>query len=200
MPLFRGRDAVVTTVRIYSSETMGWVARRSGWNYHVSYSGEHAYLNGFLHLGTTDTENGIVAAVDTEGQAWTATRVCPEPPATLSSPGVIGQSQRRLLYADAGSGYARELSPVGIRSRGLRRRRAVGLEAPREVAGSVWKGVVWEAAQLGHSNVVFLSDSRRRNLIAYDMDRGTSRVVHTWTVASSGKHRFFPYIPSSYLQ
>lgn len=85
-PVFPEYSPFVTAVRIYSSETRRWVVRRSGWNYHVAYSGEHAYLNGFLHLATTDTENGVVAAVDTEGQTWTPTRVCPEAPAKLGSP------------------------------------------------------------------------------------------------------------------
>jgi hypothetical protein len=176
MPLFRGRDAVVTTVRIYSSETMmGWVARRSGWNYHVSYSGEHTPTStaSCTSACTTDTENGIVAAaVDTEGQAWTATRVCPEPPATLSAPGVIGQSQRRLLYADAGSGYARELSVYALEDCGgggggggrwVLKHRARSLDP----SGKVWFGKQHSLVAIHpDSNVVFLSDSRRRNLIA----------------------------------
>ena len=43
--------------------------------------------------------------------------------------------------------------------------------------------------------VVFLFDARRRSLIAYDMDHGTTRAVHTFTDAPSHKYRFFPYVP-----
>ncbi|KAG2594211.1 hypothetical protein PVAP13_5NG631400 [Panicum virgatum] len=117
--------AAVKAVRIYSSETGEWVVRNSEWSYRIScagenacfngsewryslaYAGKHAYLNGSLHLTTTDTENGlvVVASVDTKGQTWRATRVCP---AIHGAPGVIDQSQRRLLYVDAGSVYSLE--------------------------------------------------------------------------------------------
>ena len=78
--------------------------RQRAESYRLVYAGKHTYHNDFLHLTTTDTEN-VVASVDTKGHTWRATRVCLEAPATLGAPGVIGQSQRRLLYVDAGSGY-----------------------------------------------------------------------------------------------
>nr|TKW18875.1 hypothetical protein SEVIR_5G460900v2 [Setaria viridis] len=171
-PVFPEYSPFVTAVQIYSSETRRWVARRSGWNYHVAYSGEHAYLNGFLHR---------------PGETWL--------------PRVIGQSQRRLLYADAGSGHARELSVYALEDCGGGAGRWVLKHRTRSLdpSGKVRFGKQHRLVAIHPDcNVVFLFDSRRRSLIAYDMDRGTTRVVHTFTVAT-GKHHFFPYIPL-YLQ
>ena len=48
-------------------------------------------------------------------------------------------------------------------------------------------------------NVIFLFDRRRWSLIAYDMDHGTTRVVHSFMDATASKYQFFPYVPL-YLQ
>nr|XP_034594324.1 uncharacterized protein LOC117856030 [Setaria viridis] len=116
-------------------------------------------------------------------------------------PRVIGQSQRRLLYADAGSGHARELSVYALEDCGGGAGRWVLKHRTRSLdpSGKVRFGKQHRLVAIHPDcNVVFLFDSRRRSLIAYDMDRGTTRVVHTFTVAT-GKHHFFPYIPL-YLQ
>jgi len=66
---------------------------------------------------------------------------------TLGGPGTIGQSQRRLLYVDVDA----DARAVGLCSRELRPRGAVGLEAPGHiVTESVGEGdVVWEAPPRG---------------------------------------------------
>ncbi|PVH37499.1 hypothetical protein PAHAL_5G018100 [Panicum hallii] len=217
-PSSRYGGAAVKAVRIYSSETGEWVLRNSEWSYRIAYAGEnayfnggewsyrlayagkHAYLNGSLHLTTTDTEKGmvVVASVDTKGQTWRATRVCPEPPATLGAPGVTGQSQRRLLYVDASSAaYARDLSVYALEDcgGGGGAERWILKHRARSLDPSGGQSVV--AIHPG-CNVIFLFDSRRRSLIAYDMDHGTTRVVHSFTDATSNYH-FFPYVPL-YLQ
>nr|TKW18874.1 hypothetical protein SEVIR_5G460800v2 [Setaria viridis] len=212
----------IKAVRIYSSETGEWVRRDSAWSYRIAYAGEnaylssewsyrlayagkHAYLNGFLHLTTTDAEKGgvVVAAVDTMGKTWRVTRVCPDPPATLGAPGVVGQSQHRLLYVDAsGSGNPRELSVYALEycSGGGERWSLKHRTRSLDPSGQMWFGKRYHNVVAIHPgcNVIFLFDSGRQSLIAYDMDRETTRVVHTFTDAPSNCH-FFPYVPL-YLQ
>ncbi|XP_039851887.1 uncharacterized protein LOC120710326 [Panicum virgatum] len=193
--------------RQYSSRKSEWSYRisyagenacfnGSEWRYSLAYAGKHAYLNGSLHLTTTDTENGmvVVASVDTKGQTWRATRVCP---ATLGAPGVIAQSQRRLLYADT-----RDLSVYVLEDGGagagaerwiLKHRACRALDDPDCLQG---QSVV---AIHPDCNVIFLFDRRRRSLIAYDMDHGTTRLVHSFMDATAIMYHFFPYIPL-YLQ
>ncbi|KAK3166513.1 hypothetical protein QOZ80_1AG0046740 [Eleusine coracana subsp. coracana] len=127
-------DSPVKIVHIYSSETGKWIARNNEWfGYEIVSSGRHAYLNGFLHFTTADAENGLVASVDTKGQKWKVTRVCPEYPAKLGGNSVIGQSKRRLLFVDAAcSGYAPELSIYALEGT-LRRRGTVDPEATSQV-------------------------------------------------------------------
>ena len=119
---------------------------------------------------------------------------------TLGGPGTIGQSQRRLLYVDVDA----DARAVGLCSRELRPRGAVGLEGLKHRAMSslnpsgkeMWFGKRHRVVAI-HPDcaVVYLFDVRRRSLIAYDMDHGTTRAVHTFTNASSRKYRFFPYVP-----
>ncbi|CAO2181726.1 unnamed protein product [Urochloa humidicola] len=199
----------VKAVRIYSSETGKWARRDSAWSrrvayagenaclfsgsewsYRLTYAGSHAYLDGSLHLATTDVENGdvVVASVDTLGKTWRATRV--GPPAELLSPaapGVFGQSQHRLLYADAGGSVYALVDCAGGERRWVLKHRTKSLEHHSVV------GIHPDC------NVIFLFDRWRRSLIAYDMDRGTTRVVHTFTDATTRMCRFFPYVPL-YLQ
>ncbi|KAK3163019.1 hypothetical protein QOZ80_1BG0096590 [Eleusine coracana subsp. coracana] len=189
----------IKVVHIYSSETREWVTRNSEWfGYKIVSSGRHAYLNGFLHFTTADAENGLVASVDTKGQKWKVTRVCPEFPAKLGGNAVIGQSQRRLLFVDADcSGYAPELSIYALEShaggteRWILKQRVKSLDQ----SGKMWfrkqHTVVGIHPDCG---VIFLFDSRCRKLIAYDMDRTTARIISTFEEASS-KYHFFPYIP-----
>jgi hypothetical protein len=210
-------------VRIYSSETGEWVRKDSAWSYRIAYAGEnaylssdwsyrlayvgrHAYLNGFLHLTTTDAEKGgvVVAAVDTMGKTWKATRVCPGPPATLGDPGIVGQSQHRLLYVDTGSagGDAHELSVYALEKCGGGERWSLKHRTRSlEPCGETWFGKRYHDVVGIHPdcNVIFLLDSRRQSLIAYDMDAETTRVVHTFTDAPSNCQFFMYYVPL-YLQ
>ncbi|CAO2196226.1 unnamed protein product [Urochloa humidicola] len=202
----------VKAVRIYSSDTGEWDHRDTAWSYrvdyagednaffsgsvwsyHLAYAGSHAYLDGALHLTTTDVENGgvVVASVDTLGKTWRATRVFPAgyPPASLAAlPGFVGQSQHRLLYVDAGFGHdRRELSVHVLEDGGggaTERRRVL----KHRTKSLQHHSVVWIHPDC---NVIFLFDCRRRSMIAYDMDRGITRVVHTFTAAAMSMCHFF---------
>ncbi|KAF8646906.1 hypothetical protein HU200_065544 [Digitaria exilis] len=205
---------VVKAVRIYSSESGEWALRDSAWSYRIAYSGEnahlsgcewsyrlaHAGLDGFLHLTTTDAKTGavVVVSVDAMGRTWRANRVSQEPPVSAAG-AVIGHSQHRLLYVDTGdSGYfgrrERELSVYALE----KKRGGADRWVLKHRAGSLDCNGCRVIGIHPDCNVIFLFDYRKLSLIAYDMDCGTTRVVHTFTDETSN-YQFFQYVPV-YLQ
>jgi len=102
--------------------------------------------------------------------------VCPEAPATLGAPGVIGQSQRRLLYVDAGSGYDCDLSVYALEDgSGGGAKRWMLKHSARSLDPSGQSVVAIHPDCSG----IFLFDSQRRSLFAYD---------HGTTVCADGAH------------
>ncbi|KAL6853889.1 hypothetical protein ACP4OV_019918 [Aristida adscensionis] len=186
-------------LEVYSSETGRWARGDSGLG--IRCTGQPAaYLDGALHFATTDA--GVVASVDARrGHRWTAARVFPAEhhDQARGGAGFVARSQGRLLYVHAGAGYAPELSVYALEKGGggesagrwALRHRARSLD----VSGQVWFGRQHRVVAVHPDcNVVFLFDGRRKGLVAYDMDRGTTRVVAIVKDASD-KPSFFPYIP-----
>ncbi|CAO2196225.1 unnamed protein product [Urochloa humidicola] len=199
----RAHSKTITAVQIYSSETGRWALRDRQWGYDVAYDcagGHHAYHDGFLHITTAD--KGMVASVDTTGQEWRITRVPPNyPAATLGAAAAfLGRSQRRLLFIDTGSGYAPELSVYALECCGGAERWVVK-HRTRSLDSStgrrMWFGKQYSVMAI-HPDlaVIFLLDSRRKRVVAYDMDHGAASIVHTFTDDDAPcEHRYFPYVP-----
>jgi hypothetical protein len=101
--LLEDPDSYLAGVAVYSSEAIGWVHKKEGWNQHIKlpyldrYLAETVFLNGHLYFHALGSGlSKCLAAVDTQGETWTNFGV----PGDGLIESFIQCSQGRLHYAN----------------------------------------------------------------------------------------------------
>ncbi|CAL5080115.1 unnamed protein product [Urochloa decumbens] len=187
----------VRAVEIYSSETGTWARKETRWPYYWVYmTGHKTYFNGFLHL--TVWELGVIAMVDTKGQAWRTIAV-----PSNGFRGSVSHSQGHLVYVDV---RAKQIDALAI---------YVLEDHSRDrwtLKHKVKSAVLFQLGKLpslvDHNPVIafhptcdvfFLYDEKGRRLVSYDMREKRAHVVRSLEdvalVDVEEVYPFFFYVP-----
>ncbi|KAL6657791.1 hypothetical protein ACP70R_005571 [Stipagrostis hirtigluma subsp. patula] len=173
-------------VEIYSSETGSWTYRKSGWstNDRLFTRPQSVFFNGILHLLTRDSS---ILTVDMAGVTW---RRIPTPHRFE----FIGLSQGYLYavrkYYDNDSRSIWILKDYGGAKWGMKHT----VKAQKFGINHLEHATLYTVIAIHpESSLIFLNSGIEKNLISYDMDKRTVRVI--CTPGSTCVQQVFPYVP-----
>nr|CAB3495490.1 unnamed protein product [Digitaria exilis] len=188
-------EECVTGVEIYSSKTAAWSFKDSEWDSDVSlYDDERsAFLNGFMHMLTSDEDNGnhVVVMVDMEGKTW---RTIPVP--TKYFVGSIHQYQGRLCFLNIDNADASKLSIWILKDHAAHEwtpKHSVRIQflfPEKDIEINMnWTLITFHP----ECNLIYFVYGWDDTLIAYEMDRKEVRVIRKLGNECSGP--YLPYVP-----
>jgi hypothetical protein len=183
----------IAGVDIYSSETQAWSHKKTGWaeDAELFMLPHSAFLHGMLHLVSM---NKSIVAVDTKGSTWKT--IClpqdMEPSYLCWNVAFIGVSQGRLYYVNNSkkNNYTLTVWMLQGNDNWIAKHTipAQALFGPRDP--HMYHSFL--VAIHPDCNTIFFTVKEDQKLMAYDMDRGETRVCG---ILSSGGWQINPYLP-----